>query len=100
MHKQKVVNEDGIPVYRYLLNCRLCDHWLMPSKGHIGKCTKHDSRVAGQTLSCSDFACADPVYPVLESARIDGEFTKVTIGDVVYYCDANEVAELMAVLSD
>jgi hypothetical protein len=52
----------------------------------------------GNCLSCSSFVCADETPIILETSRIDGEFTMLNIGGDIFYCTEEEVQAIYEIL--
>lgn len=88
------------PVYRYLICCKRCQHWSEGGdvKRGFGRCKMGRGVKAGNALSCDEFLVFDANEIYLETARINGELTKVIIGGDVFYCDDDEISDLYAML--
>lgn len=88
------------PVYRYLICCKRCKQWNpgMPVRRGFGLCIKGHGTRAGNALSCDSFDIIDSSEIYLETARINGELTKVDVGGDVFYCDDDEMREIYSLL--
>ena len=98
MHREKT-DFQGEQVYRYMICCKRCVNWS-PTVRMFGTCAVSGDRTAGQTLSCQSFeATGDGECGILlETARIDKDMAKLTMGDVIWYCTQDEVEQIKDLL--